>query len=520
MVPRLIARLALSVPLAALLFVGCEHAGTTGPVLGSLAVLTVSPNPQALSVGGTQTFTATGKDANGNAVTVSPAPTWSVVTATSGSIVAGTGAFTAGTLVGTFANTVQATSGGISGFATVSVSSGALASITVIPNPTTMVTGTSQTFTAVGRDASGNLVTISPAPNWTVVTAASGAIVAGTGAFTAGVTPALYTNTIKVTNGVGGSISGFATVTVVAGPGVLATITVTPNPANLFTGGTQQFTATGYDVNGVVVALPALTWTVNPAVGGGSITSPAALFTAGAVVGTFTNTVKATTAGNVSGVATVIVTAAPPPGPSLGTAQTYGIFAATAITCVGPVGTINADVGEYAGTSIVGFPTCTITGAQHIADAVAQTAKADALAAYNDLLAKPCGTTITADLGGTTLAPGVYCSASSIGVTGTVTLAGPANGLWVFKAFNSTLTTAGNVVMSGGAQASNVFWQVGSSATIGSGSAWQGNIVAFTTITLVDNATLCGRALALNGAVSLGSNNVIKLPPLAASTCP
>lgn len=510
MVPRLIARLALSVPLAALLFVGCEHSGATGPVLGSLAVLTVSPNPQALSVGGTQTFTATGLDANGNAVTVSPAPTWSVVTAASGSIVAGTGAFTAGTLVGTFANTVQATSGGISGFATVSVSSGALASITIIPNPTTMVTGTSQTFSAVGRDASNNLVIISPAPNWTVVTAASGTIVAGTGAFTAGAVPATYTNTIKVTNGVGGLVSAFATVTVVAGPGVLATITVTPNPATVPTGGTQQFTATGYDPAGVVVALPALTWTVNPAVGGGTITSPAALFTAGAVVGTFTNTVKATTAGNISGVATVIVIPPPVIGPPLGTAATYGITAGSTVTCV--AGAINADVSISPGTALVGFPPCTISGATHLADAVALQAQTDLLAAYNALAAMPCGTTITADLGGTTLAEGVYCSTSSVGVTGDVTLTGNANSLFVIRAA-STLTTAGNVVMAGTASAKNVYWWVGSSATLGVNSQWKGTIVALQTITLAGNVTLLGRALARNGAVSLsGAADTITLP--------
>jgi Ice-binding-like len=524
MVPRLIVRLALSVPLAALLFVGCEHSGATGPVLGSLAFLTVTPNPQALAVGGTQTFTATGKDANGNAITVSPAPTWSVVTAASGIINAGSGAFTAGTLVGTYANTVQATSGGISGFATVSVGAGPLASITVIPDPTTMLTGTSQTFNAVGRDASLNLVTISPASLvWTVrkgTVATAGVVGASSGAYTA---PAgTGTDTVRATSG---SIFGQGRITVVAGAGVLATITVTPNPANLFTGDSVQFTATGYDPAGIVVALPALTWTVNPAVGGGTITSPAAMFHAGAVTGTFTNTVKATTGGAtpVSGFATVIITVAPPPGPSLGTAQTYGIFAASAITCAGAPATINADVAEYAGTSITGFPPCTITGARHIADTVAFQAKADALKAYNALVALPCDFTIAGGLLITqTLAPGVYCSGSTIGLSGTLTLSGPANGRWVFQAGSAiTTATAASVVMAGGGQASNVWWQVGSSATIGTGSQWQGNIVAFTDITLVGGGgTLCGRALALNGAVSMGTNSVIKLPPLAASTCP
>ena len=88
---------------------------------------------------------------------------------------------------------------------------------------------------------------------------------------------------------------------------------------------------------------------------------------------------------------------------------------------------------------------------------------------------------------------------------------GNPNALFVFQA-GSGLTTAGSVVLIGGAQAKNVYWQVGSSATLGTASAWQGNILALTTITLVDNATLKGRALARNGAVSLGTNNSITLP--------
>jgi hypothetical protein len=98
-------------------------------------------------------------------------------------------------------------------------------------------------------------------------------------------------------------------------------------------------------------------------------------------------------------------------------------------------------------------------------------------------------------------------------VTGTVTLAGPANGVWVFQ-MGSTLTTAtnANIALSGGAQAKNVWWQVGSSATLGTGTTFRGNIIALTTITLVDNATMLGRALARNGAVSLGTNNTITLP--------
>jgi len=510
MVPRLLVRLALIVPLVAAIAVACEHAGPTGP-LGSLAVLNVTPNPQSLvAVTGTQTFTATGADASGNVVPVPPGLVWSTV-AGGGTIVAGTGAFTAGSVTGTFANTVKATSGSISGFATVLVTSGGLASITVIPNPTTMVTSTAQTFSAVGRDASGNLVTISPAPTWSVAAGhAGGTVVAATGAYTAPAAVGPGLDTVKATSG---AIVGVARVNIIPGPLVLATITVTPNPSNLVTGGTQQFTATGYDVNGVVVTIaPAPTWSVNAAVGGGSIVAGTGLFTAGGVTGTFTNTVKATS-GSVSGVATVIVSNAVVGFP-LGTAATYGILGGSAVTCAGAPGTINADVGNWPGTALTGFPPCTITGTQHIGDAVAQTAQGDLTSAFNAVAAQACGTTITADLGGTTLAEGVYCSLSSVGVTGTVTLTGTANSVFVIRTgVGSTLTTAGNVVMAGGAQAKNVYWWVGSSATLGTGSQWQGNILSLQSITLAGNVTLTGRALARNGAVSLnGTNNTITLP--------
>jgi hypothetical protein len=155
-----------------------------------------------------------------------------------------------------------------------------------------------------------------------------------------------------------------------------------------------------------------------------------------------------------------------------------------------------------------------ITGSTNLANAASAQAQVDLTTAYNYLAGLPCGTVVTpADLGGRTLAPGVYCVASSMAVTGTVTLAGPANAVWVFQ-MGSTLTTGttANIALSGGAQARNVWWQVGSSATLGTGTTFRGNIVALTSITLVDNATMLGRALARNGAVSLGTNNTITLP--------
>ena len=292
--------------------------------------------------------------------------------------------------------------------------------------------------------------------------------------------------------------------------GQLLTITVTPNPGSAQIGNTIQYAAAGQDVNGAAVAIPApLVW-ANLNATAGSINSGSGLFTAGTTVGTYNNTIRAQS-GNIAGFAGAIVTSAP--APILGTASTYGILAGSTVTCV-TGGTINADVGVSPGSTTTGFPPCTITGATNLANAASAQAQVDLTAAFNQLAGLPCGTVITpADLGGRTLPPGVYCVASSLGVTGTVTLAGPASGVWVFQ-IGSTLTTGttANIALSGGALARNVWWQVGSSATLGTGTTFRGNIVALTSITLVDNATMLGRALARNGAVSLGTNNTITLP--------
>jgi hypothetical protein len=473
---------------------------TTGP----LAAITVTPNPTSVQAGNTQRFTAVGRDAGGNVVSI--VPTWSIANG-GGTINAATGDFTAGAASGTFANTIRATSGGISGSATVTVTPIplVLASMAVTPNPASVQAGRTQQFSATGRDGNGNPFGISP--TWSVVNG-GGTIDPNTGDFTAGSSTGTYVNTIRATSG---GISAFATVTVTPIPPVLASITVTPNPASIPVNGTQQFSAIGRDANGNPIAISP-TWSVVN--GGGTIDSSTGSFRAGNSSGTFVNTVRATS-GTVSGTATVTVQAiASAPVLSLGAAAPNGIMAGTEVTCVAG-GTINADVSISPGNTLNGFGPCVITGVQHLGDASAAQAQIALTAAYNTLAGMPCpgANAIVANLGGTTKAAGVYCSASGIGVTGTLTLdgGGNPNAMFVFQA-GSGLTTAGNIVLINGAQARNVYWQVGTSATIGTASQWKGNILAYTSITLVDNAQLIGRALARHGAVTLGTNNTITLP--------
>ena len=348
-------------------------------------------------------------------------------------------------------------------------------------------------------------------PIWSVVNG-GGSINSSSGLFTAGASTGAFSQTIKATSG---SVSGFASVTVVAAAGGLVSITITPNPASMAVNATQQFTASGQDANGVVVPIsPAPTWSVVN--GGGSINSSSGLFTAGALSGSFANTIKATS-GSISGFASVTVTSASPSvGPSLGTAAAFAVLGSTAVSCTG-VSNIAGDVGVAPAGAVTGFPApCTISApgraTPHINDAVATTAQADVTPAYNALAAMPCGTALTGqDLGGKTLAPGVYCFTSSAQLTGILTLAGPANGLWVFQVASALTTgTSAQVVLSGGAQAKNVFWQIGSSATLGQTTAFQGNIIAAVSVTLVQGASLHGRALSKAGVTM--DTNIITLP--------
>jgi hypothetical protein len=291
-------------------------------------------------------------------------------------------------------------------------------------------------------------------------------------------------------------------------PGSVFSITVTPN-VTLAINEAQQFVAVGKDADGRIVAI-APVWSI---VANGGTIDNAGMFTAGGVEGTFPNTVKATDRG-VSGFASVKVTGVL--NNILGSSNTYGILAGSTVTCAGAPGQINADVGVSPGSTTTGFPPCVITGSKHLADAPAGAAQGRLTAAYNYLAGRACGTVVTpADLGGRTLPPGVYCAATSMGVTGTVTLDGQGDpdATFVFQIGSTLVTgTGANIALIGGAQAKNVWWQVGSSATLGTGTTFRGNILALTSITLVDNATMLGRALARNGAVSLGTNNSITLP--------
>jgi hypothetical protein len=192
----------------------------------------------------------------------------------------------------------------------------------------------------------------------------------------------------------------------------------------------------------------------------------------------------------------------------LGSAGTYAVLGASTVTSTGPT-VVNGDLGVWPGTAYVaGTPAATVNGSVHAGDVIAQHAQASAAIAYNDAAGRSTAPiTVAGDLGGKTLAPGLYKSTSSLSLTGTVTLHG--SGVYIFQIASAlTVSNGGTVVLSGGATADNVFWQVGSSATLGTSADFKGTIMALASVTLATGARLDGRALALNAAVTLDSNSV------------
>ncbi len=196
---------------------------------------------------------------------------------------------------------------------------------------------------------------------------------------------------------------------------------------------------------------------------------------------------------------------------NLGTASSFAVLAGSTVTNTGP-SVVNGDLGVSPGTAITGFPPGSVTGTMHAADAVAMQAQTDLGTAYNFAAGESCNTSLTGqDLGGLTLTPGVYCFSSSAQLTGTLTLndEGNPNSVFLFL-IGSTLTTASDssVTFANGG-AGDVFWNVGSSATLGTTTSFTGNILAVASITLDTGANIqCGRALAENGAVTMDTNNV------------
>lgn len=196
-------------------------------------------------------------------------------------------------------------------------------------------------------------------------------------------------------------------------------------------------------------------------------------------------------------------------------AANLAVLAGTSISNTGAT-TITGDLGLSPGSSVGGFPPGILNGTQHVNDAIANQAKIDLTAAYNDAAGRSTTdmVTLSGNIGGLTLTPGLYKSTSSLALSsGDLTLdaKGNANAVFIIQIASTLTATSGRkVILSGGALASNIFWQVGSSATFGTTSVFKGTILAMQSITFNTGATLDGRALASTGAIVMEANTIVR----------
>ena len=203
--------------------------------------------------------------------------------------------------------------------------------------------------------------------------------------------------------------------------------------------------------------------------------------------------------------------------PALGAAGGFAVLGGSTVTSTGATA-LTGDLGVSPGTAVVGFPPGTLTGSMQAGTPASAQAMADLITAYNNAKGKTNSpVTVAGNIGGRTLSPGLYKSTSSLAISsGDLTLdaQGNGDGVFIFQIASTLTTTPGRkVILSGGAKSSNVFWQVGSSATLGTTSEFKGTIMANQSITLDTGASLNGRALARIGAVTLAGNAVVMPTP-------
>jgi len=376
-----------------------------------------------------------------------------------------------------------------------------LSLITVTPVNPSIPNGLTKQFTATGTYTDGTSVDITASVTWSSGTI--GVAIVNPGGLATGV--GVGTSVITATSG---SRSGNTTLTVTAA--ILQSIAVTPANPSIAIGLTMQFTATGTYTDGTSQDITAsVTWT-SGTTGVATIINASGLATA-VSVGT---SVITATSGGISGTALAATALASNPAlVDLGSAGAFAVLAGSTVNNTGAT-IVTGDVGVSPGTSM-GLLPAQVNGTIHVADPVAAQAKLDLTAAFNDAAGRSVNViTVSGNIGGQTLAPGLYQSASTLEISsGNLTLdaQGDANAVWIFQIGTTLTTTSGRqVILARGAQAGNIFWQVGTSATLGTTTLFKGNILAQASITLNTGATLDGRALAQDAAVTLDTNTVTK----------
>ncbi len=509
-------------------------APTVAITTGAAPALTVSPTATVLGPNGTQQFIVTNTSGSITAQNVTmtvPANVQGQLTSlpvNSGcTSIAPLGTCTL-TITAVAAPTAQSGTATVQGTntaapaPTVAITIGAAPALTVSPPSTVLgpngtqqfiVTNTSNSITAqnitmtVPANVQGQLTTtpvyngctsIAPQATCTVTITAVAAPTAQSG-----------TATVQGTN------TAAPAPTVAITTGAAPALTVSPPSSNLNFNDTQVFTVTNTGsiaAQNISMTIPANVQ--NQLVGPPTYSSACASLAAGSNACTITIQVVSTPSSQ-SGIATVqgSNTAAPSPQVTINILPICTVLGATTVTNTG-LSVVTGSVCVAPGVAITGFPpgqTTPAAGQLHANDSIATSAHSEAVDLFNSISALTCQTPLVGDLGGVTLTPGVYCfgAGATLVAGGTVTFNGSATDKWYIQ-IGSTLTTGANsnVVLTGGARAENIFWQIGSSATFGASTAFQGQVIGFTSLTVGAGTSNVGRLWVLNAAITLDTNNI------------
>jgi uncharacterized protein YjdB len=460
--------------------------------LSSIAVLPANPS---INVGGSQQFIAMGTFNNNTTRDITAVSTFSSATPAVASINATTGlalGLTAGTSV------ITATSGALNGTTTLTVTPVTLVSIALAPQAPSLQIGAARQLTATATYSNGTTADVTATATYLSATPASATVGA------AGLVTGVAAGSSVVTASFGGKT---ATTTATVGNATLSSIAVTPATASVAVAGKQQFVATAtYSDNSTGIITSTATWT-------SASTATATVLNTGIATGVAAGSTTITaTSGTKSGSATLTVNAAsiPSAGVNLRSAASFAVLAGTALTNnSGGTTLITGDVGSPSQTT---DPTLAAGFTNYKSGAILAGALADLQTAITDARGRTCDVNFAADidLGGVTLAPGVYCYAGAINLTGTLTLSG--SGTYIFRTAQ-TLNTASNsiVALTNGATYDNVTWVPVGPTTLGANSVFKGSILGqAAAITMGDNATLLNGRVLSAAAVTLRNNQVTK----------
>lgn len=478
-------------------FQGKSGSATLTVLPAKLLSIAVAPATQVLNVGNSQQFLAIGTFDNNTTRDITAVSTFASASPAVATIAASGGMALA---KAPGATVISATSGGLSGSATLNVLPAALMSLALTPAATTFQVGATRQLAALATYSDGSIVDVTA--NTSFVSGTPAAVsVANTGLIT-GVS-ASGSSTITA------SFAGkTATATANTSAATLSSIAVSPANATVGINGTQQFVAVGtYSDNTSAVITSTAAWT-------SAATSTATVLNTGVATGIAAGSTTITAAANGQSASAnlTVTTAAPPVGTSvnLGSAANFGVLAGTSIT--------NNSGGTTFVTGDVGSPSQTTDPVQapgytnYKSGAILNNALADLQTAITDANSRTCDVTFAGDidLGGLVLAPGVYCYAGAISVTGTLTLNGP--GVYIFRTALTLNTTANSVVaLTNGASAEDVTWVPVGPSTLGANSVFKGSILEQSAaITMGDNATLLNGRVLSGAAVTLSNNQITK----------